>query len=202
MKRKNIIFFLVCCSFIIPFKSNVLVNGEAKEKSNTRFELFPNDENLLVDADDLYFGDKTATNGEIKASTVDNTEVMITEATGLQTGWNLQVKFKEFSSGPDEIKGAELFFPKVNPISVVSGNIAEPTVYGNEDSFLGTTKKGLVVSSSGASRRLANANINEGYGRWLLLYENDDKVQLKLPKGKKEEGFYTALLEYTLVSGP
>ena len=186
----------------MTLKKEVVAAEISKDRSITKFKLLPNEDNLLVEADDLIFSDKTVSSREIISSTIDTSEIIVIETTGLHTGWNLQVKFKEFTNGTDEIRGAELFFPKITPFSTIQSNTTAPKIYGNDNSFLGTPRKGLILSNSSSNSRLADAGINEGYGRWEFIYENDERVQLKLPKGKKEEGVYTALLEYTLVSGP
>lgn len=202
MNRKIVTISVCVCSFFVSFVKYESEEYDRNESAITTFELLENQNGLSVSAEDLSFGTHELTKEDLKVEAQESMAISIAELSGKKPGWTLKAKLDSFKDKQNSIDNAELFFPVVIPKSEIEGLPMgiEPDVFKDDTSFL-DNQNGKIVHVSSDSIKLAEAKDGKGFGKWVLPYEDDKKIQLRVPAGQKE-GTYIAELVYTIEEGP
>ena len=201
MDKKIVIVGICVCSFFVSFieVDSIIATDDTKK---TTFKLLENPNSLSVNAEDLFFGSHELSKEDLIVEAQESMAVSITELSGKRPGWTLKVNLDSFKSDQESINNAELFFPVVDPKSEIQEPFQafKPHVYDEDSSFL-DGQTGKIVHVDSGSVKLAEAEAGKGFGKWVLPYEDDKKIQLRVPTGQKE-GIYLAELIYTIEEGP
>ncbi len=193
------------CSFFIPFRESECVTLDEDKNKVTTFQLTENSDGLSMTADNLYFADQWIRPYDIKVKAENDMRVRVTEVSGKRTGWKLKVQLDSFKDEKNtkEMRGAQLFFPVVTPTTTTTGQASsKPPVICDDDISFVSGMKGTAVTVSSASEKVAYAQEGTGYGEWVIPYENDEKIQLKIPAIGQEVGEYVAELTYIIEDSP
>lgn len=200
---KKQVFFVFLCSFILLFKNEVSANQDHKiEDKDVKFTLTENIDGLTVEAQDLYFGTHELTKNDISVEAENELVVRVSDNRGSREGWSLKLKFDQFKDKNKNINGAQLFFPKVTPITDTEGEAPNnpPVLKGSDSAFVGSDI-GKIFTVNGSNNLLASASAGAGFGEWDFKYDGGKKVQLHIPKNQTD-GSYIAKLVYSFESAP
>lgn len=157
---------------------------------------------ILVEAQDLIFGEYTVSPDEINAQMKTDSEINITEYSGNRPGWTLKAQLSKFTDGETNIDGIRLFYPQVTATTTTGGSAStdSPTTNDGQSSFVNSLQ-GVIVNDDNVQVKIAGATKGKGYGKWTLSYSNDNKVQLSIPSNPKI-GSYSADIIYTIEDSP
>ncbi|WP_167629748.1 WxL domain-containing protein [Listeria valentina] len=125
--------------------------------------------------------------------------VQVTDNSGKNAGWTLEVSGSEFKNGDAVLEGAELTLSGTTLASTMDSKFKPETVMDN-----------IVVGNS--NQTVVGAKAEQGMGTWTAAFGNESgtsatdtnkNVKLHVPaETKKVEGTYTSTLTWTLTAGP
>ncbi|RDX02013.1 WxL domain-containing protein [Listeria kieliensis] len=203
----------------VNFKSDESGTTKPKDPTKPEEEFVPEEDpnpttgSLRIDfASSLDFGEQTIS-GEAKdyfAKFTKGTDsagadrfvpsyVQVTDNSGKNAGWTLEVSGSEFKNGDAVLEGAELTLSGTTLASTMDAKFKPETVVTN-----------LVVGS--IPQTVVEAKANQGMGTWTAAFGNtagtsatevNSNVKLHVPaETKKLPGTYTSTLTWTLTADP
>lgn len=126
---------------------------------------------------------------QVYTSSVDNSNVQVTDKRGDEAGWNVQISQTEFIDVTDKdkiLKGAKLVLP-----------VGKLTTGGTNVSFAPTANS---VEVNDTPAVLLNAEKDTGAGTWTDVF-NKDEIELTVPAGNKT-GEYMSTVTWALMDAP
>lgn len=205
---KNQITILLSLGLLLVFFQKTTIEAAAVEdpkhmEKETKFVLTGTNENMALDVANLDFGEHMLVGGDIITPSENDVSIKVIEYSGSRPGWTLKVKLDKFvDSSGESINGTQLFYPLVTPITKTGGDAASkaPKSLGDSPSFTGGLK-GAVVSDNDAVVPIAGAAKKNGFGEWEFPYREDNRIQLKIPRGQNS-GDYRGTLTYSIEDTP